>query len=336
MKRLLLLVLVQAILAGCLPAPVEQDVFVNLASVRIAVPVPSTPEQLPSQSIAGAQSILDGNPSENLFVGEAGSRVKAAEVLVEANRARALDQVTKRLRANKLKAAEQERAKLQADLDQQLLAIDDAALVKLRAELDRHVAKKGPRVFELAAKAGFPEGTRVSQRFIRRRAELLPKNSAVIAEIREKIIDLDASYLAAREQILNVSRKESEEAQASYTLKVARMLNEAQAEAQAEAKAAINARAVEVDKKALLALNVTLPKSEAARMNLPSTSLSPGRINSHVNLSVLPPEEVKSALEVWLATRHYRLVKRSQTSARDATSEFKQWLQNNHRGLLAN
>lgn len=307
------------VLTGCGQSRPDSVVYVDLPSLLQAAPTvkpgatPSPPSGIPGQSLTlpalPARSIRD----------QSRPQIEAAAESLSADRRAAYRTLLARLTNEAQDRIQREEALRLEQLQPQRAQIDAEETAKRRVLFDAYAAKRGPlliRENELAATAA---GT----------YRMRGTSVADLKEVRAQIAALDAQFNKEVSGLDAEAQRRYDAAVTAVKAETSRLITEAQAQAQKDARQQIGQVSAEIKTKTLGDLDRTLPATPAKSATLPATA-GPAAAPKPQFQSPLSSQQDRMALlqqrvEIWARTSGYRLSSNPK-DGRDATSEFRTWM----------
>lgn len=294
---------------------------------RVASPAPDPePAQVRASAPVARSASIEALPERRLFLGGNAARLESALEALELNRRRAFQRVLQRLEQTLVFDVEQTARQLRVDLaDQQRQSLDQA-YAELRSVFEVHAALKGRMPWELASLVGFPDPDPASTRPLTfARSDRLNPRRVKAKAYRERIAEIDAQYVAARDRLLSRVADASREEVATVENRIAAMLAEARSRAAAEAQRLAASRGHGTLDARNAALDERLEAQPAASVTVAAIPPAPLPKLKPPRLDVIDSEAWNRALLVLWARSHGYRVARAGERARDATEEFSRW-----------
>lgn len=314
-------------LAGCSrKEPVVTVRFDAIPRVASPAPDPEPLAQVQASALVARSASIEALPARRLFLGGNAARLDSALEALELNRQRAFQRVLQRLEQTLVFDVEQTARQLRSDLADERRRSLDQAYAELRSVFEVHAALKGRLPWELAALVGFPDPDPNSTRPLTfARSDRLNPRRVKAKTYRERIAEIDAQYVAARDRLLSRVADASREEAEAIERRIDAMLADARNRAAAEAQRLAASRGHGTLDARNAARDERLEEQPAASVTVSAVPPVPVPKLQSPRMNVIDSEAWNRALLVLWARSHGYRIARTGERARDATEEFSRW-----------
>lgn len=226
-------------LSGCATPPkvwIDANAVPQDAVVVAGIDTPRSTQ--PSSSGAKTYTLPDSKP-EFIRGSRAESLAREAQARLRQNRATALEQLrTDLLRVARAQAARDARARRE-DAAQQWVAERDEVIAGILTLFEDYAKRRGDLLLDLSGRVGFPDTGR-PPRTRGMLEEQIPLEEARVARLRQELRDLDQEFDAQSKGALAALAKRHSDADAALTQEAKQALARAEAQAESDARAAVN------------------------------------------------------------------------------------------------
>ena len=315
------------LLAGCVPSVPRDSVYVDMAQVEKSFPAPATislPGQEEPASAPGLLIDIPALPATTLRSPKGKGEVQIRDQ-IEAARQKAKRQLQNRLRDVYFAEIDRKQEEAIAGLSPELAKAAEGARQSQLALFHAYAEEKGARLARLTLLAGFPDPDPGSKN---------PKPDFAVAKrfreeadrIRTELVDLDAKYDAAVQEIFDVLQHTHD----AMLTKLRAQFEEAKGSAEEKARQEADDQMAKLNK----AFGQTLAEArEISVPGQPAKSLQSPPVDLRGKLIHVPTPTplddrtlaIKNQLTIWEAVKGYRIVT-SPSAGRDGTPEFLEWL----------
>ena len=314
---------------GCQQSAKPHRVYVDFEAVLASYkasplpshPLPKPPGGLPTQTVS-----IPAVPAKTVVVQSASGA--QAEALLETNRKKAVDELTRLLSRRYLRDVTREGDRLVRDLDPKRKAAYESAQAAVTLEFEKYANQRAPLVARLTSLVGFPDPNPNSVPPPESTPPFAVKRLQEAAGLRKDMVELEASYETKILDLLSQAGKQYD----VDLLAIQKQIDQDRAEAmkKAESEAVTEAAKTYKDLRPVLMGPevVNLPGQPEQSVDLPEVPAP--KSAPEVRERTLTPDQrrsiLRSQLDIWLKLNGYELVQDS-NGVDNKTEEFVKWRQ---------